>query len=248
MIRLPGMPDAQQAAWEALFEIHEATPQYWTLVGGQAVFLHTVERSAAVVRPTTDADAALNLRLRPDILEKFTATLASLGFKSSGTSPEGHQHRWERGIAVVDVLIPRWTGERAEKRHGISGGTTIAAPGLQQALDRSETVEVDAAGSVGLVNRADFLGCLIGKAAALRIMIDPGRERHLTDALSLAATLRRGDIRGVVFGPAEKAHLANLVGHLRANAALVERHPTGPEALERLAALAAGWNPTDPNA
>lgn len=39
-ISLPDMPEPQQGAWEAVFEIYEALPEGWVLVGGQAVYLH----------------------------------------------------------------------------------------------------------------------------------------------------------------------------------------------------------------
>jgi hypothetical protein len=58
-IDLPAMLTEQQEAWQAVFEIHEAMPQGWVLVGGQAVYLHAVERSA----PFVYADGASTRRL-----------------------------------------------------------------------------------------------------------------------------------------------------------------------------------------
>ncbi|WP_311215383.1 MULTISPECIES: hypothetical protein [unclassified Arthrobacter] len=127
-IELPAMPTEQREAWQAVFEIYDAMPQGWALVGGQAVFLHAIERGAPFVRPTKDADMALDIRAYPKMLHDFTELLVKLGFESAGESPEGYQHRWQRGEALVDVLIPRHLGERAEKRRGVTGGTTIAAP------------------------------------------------------------------------------------------------------------------------
>jgi hypothetical protein len=141
-IELPAMPGDQQEAWQAVFEIYNGMPQGWVLIGGQAVYLHAVERNAPIVRATTDADFALDIRGYPTMLYDFTALLESIGFESQGESLEGHQHRWIRGKAKIDVLIPRFLGERATKRTGVTGGTTIAAPATQQALDRAETVEV----------------------------------------------------------------------------------------------------------
>lgn len=249
MLSLPAMPEDQRAAWHALFEVYDVYPKYWTLIGGQCVYLHAIERGAVVVRATGDADTGLDLRLRPNVLMEFTQVLLDLGFKAAGTTPAGHEHRWVRGPAVIDVLIPRFTGERAESRRGAGGGTTLAAPGVQQALYRSETVDVDADGVVGKVNRVNFLGSLIGKGAALRILDDPFRERHLTDALVLATQIRRTDTFQIEFTPAEKAHLANLVGHLGAaeNQRYVAAIDGGEDALERLRTIVKGWNPADPN-
>ncbi len=213
-IDLPAMFTGQQEAWQPVFEIHKAMPHGWVLVGGQAVYLHAVERGAPLVRPTRDADVALDIRAYPRMLEDFTALLLKLGFESAGESTEGHQHRWLRGDTIVDVLIPRHLGQRAENRLGVTGGTTIAAPASQQALDRAETVDVVAGSASGRVNRPTLLGCLIGKAAALKIMDDPGRQRHITDFLTLADVVSAADLRGVTYQPAERDHLANMLGHL----------------------------------
>ena len=105
-IRLPAMLSEQEESWRAIFEIYEALPLGWVLVGGQSVYLHAVERGATTPRPTKDADFALDIRTYPDHLHTFTATLLQLGFTSAGESLTGHQHRWLREKAVVDVLIP----------------------------------------------------------------------------------------------------------------------------------------------
>lgn len=172
MIQLGILPDEQQAAWQALFELHAVFPHHWVLVGGQNVYLHAIERGAPIVRPTTDADTGLDLRARPHILKEFTGTLVDMGFTSAGQSPEGHEHRWVRGSAIIDVLIPRGTGERSYSRPGVTGSTTIEAPAIQTAIDRAETVEVSAGGSHGNMTRANIVGSLIGKGAAMRIFQD----------------------------------------------------------------------------
>lgn len=233
-IELPAMPDDQKEAWQAVFEIYKGIPQGWVLVGGQAVYLHAVERNAPYVRATTDADFALDIRAYPQMLHDFTALLQELGFESDGESLEGHQHRWIRGKAKVDVLIPRHLGERAATRKGVTGGTTIAAPATQQALDRAETVEVVAGGAAGFVNRPSLLGSLIGKAAAMKIVNDDFRERHITDFLTLAAVVSAGDLRGQTYQPAEREHLAHMLGHLKNNPEHVGLVPEGAQGVERL--------------
>lgn len=233
-VSLPAMLAEQQEAWQAVFEIHDAMPRGWVLVGGQAVYLHAVERNAPFVRPTKDADMALDIRAYPTMLHDFTALLVRLNFQSAGESLEGHQHRWLRGKAIVDVLIPRHLGERTDGRRGVTGGTTIAAPATQQALDRSETVDVIAGSATGSVNRPTLLGCLIGKAAALTIMNDPGRERHITDFLTLAAVVSAADLRGVSYKPAERNHLANMLGHLTTSPQHMGLVPEGAPGVERL--------------
>ncbi|WP_284987531.1 hypothetical protein [Arthrobacter sp. fls2-241-R2A-172] len=233
-IELPAMPREQQEAWQAVFEIHRAMPQGWVLVGGQAVFLHAVERGAPAVRATKDADMALDIRAFPTMLHDFTELLVHLGFESQGESLEGYQHRWKRGDALVDVLIPRHLGERAEKRRGVTGGTTIAAPASQQALDRSETVEVLAGFVSGRVIRPTILGSLIGKAGALTIVNDPLWRRHVDDFLTLASVVRASDLRGITYKPAEQNHLANMLGRLANEPELMDQVPECAEGVKRL--------------
>ena len=64
-IRLPAMLPEQEESWRAIFEIYEALPLGWVLVGGQSVYLHAVERGATTPRPTKDADFALDIRTYP---------------------------------------------------------------------------------------------------------------------------------------------------------------------------------------
>lgn len=59
-------------------------PHGWVLVGGQAVYLHAIERGAPFVRPTKDADMALDIRAYPTMLHDFTALLVKLDFESAG--------------------------------------------------------------------------------------------------------------------------------------------------------------------
>ena len=224
----------QEESWRAIFEIYDALPQGWVLVGGQSVYLHAVERGAAAPRATDDADFALDIRTFPNHLNDFTETLVKIGFVSAGESPAGHQHRWLRGQAIVDVLIPRFTGERSEKRLGTTGGTTIAAPGAQQAIDQAEVIDVEAGSASGKVNRPTLMGTLVGKAAALAILDDPRRERHVTDFLTLATVVTAKDLRGYKYQPAMRNHMANMLGHLATKPEWRALVPEASAGVERL--------------
>ena len=233
-VELPAMLAEQEEAWQAVFEIHEAMPTGWVMIGGQSVYLHAVERGAPIVRATKDADVALDIRADSKMLYKFTDLLLKLGFQSDGETFKGQQHRWVRGQAQLDVLIPRHLGEHSDKLKGATGGSTIEAPATQQALDRAETVDVIAGQSSGKVNRPSLLSCLIGKAAALVIVNDKGRERHFTDFLTLAAVVRASDLRNPDYQPAERNHLANMLGHLALDPTLLDLVPEGADGVERL--------------
>lgn len=210
-IRMPAMVPAQEAGWIALIEIASLMPTGWTLVGGQMVHLHCIERGQAPMRATIDLDAILDVRARPQVLHDFTEVLTDLGFSSAGVSPWGHQHRWVRGVAQIDVLIPRHLGERASARRGVGGGTTVAAPGAQQALDRTERIEVEVAGRVGAVPRPNLLGALVAKAATTTITVDPGRGRHVSDFALLASLLRVADLQGEDLASRDIRHLRAMI-------------------------------------
>lgn len=187
------MSNAQTQAWHALLELGRRFDSGWTLVGGQLVHLHCRERGANPSRPTDDGDAALDVRARPHMLMDFTSALLDMGFEAETPSAFGIQHRWTRGEAVIDVLIPRFLGERAELRRGADGNPTLAAPGAQGALDRTELVEIVVGDQRGTIPRPNLVGAIATKAAALEIIHDPYWKRHVQDLTILSTLIRRTD-------------------------------------------------------
>lgn len=75
------------------------------------VHLLRAERGGSPMRPSDDLNTVLDVRALPQALKHFISTLVDLGFDSAGQSPQGHEHHWCDGDAVVDVLIPRHLGE-----------------------------------------------------------------------------------------------------------------------------------------
>lgn len=211
---MPAMRQSQRAGWHALFDVHDAHPTGWTLVGGQMVHLWCAEREARPTRPTDDLDAVLDVRGEPGnpgVLMTFTTVLDRLGFAPSGTSPNGHQHRWVRDGAQIDVLIPRAVGERATTRKGAGGGTTLETPGAQQALNRTEAIEVTVGGRTGWMRRPNLLGALVAKAAAYTVTLDTGRARHISDFLVLTTLIEPGDEVGAA-SRRDRAYLDGMLG------------------------------------
>jgi len=194
MISLPPMASKQLHAWKALLEVAEQIPDGWTLVGGQLVHLHVCERGGVVSRATNDGDVVLDVRARGHILYDFTKVLKDCGF-AADTSPDGLQHRWMRGATQIDVLIPRYLGERASQRKTVSGRPTIESPASQQALSRSEKVQISLPnGVVGEISRPNILGALVGKAAAFQdIQVQRAAERHLEDFGIMAGLVDASD-------------------------------------------------------
>jgi hypothetical protein len=127
------------------------------------------------------------------MLLRFTSALVDMGFVPDEQSAFGLQPRWRRDEAIIDVLIPRFLGDRATARTGAGGARTLAAPGAQGALDRTERVDVTVAGESGQVPRPTLVGAIAAKAAALELMDDPGWKRHVQDLTILSALIRRDD-------------------------------------------------------
>ncbi|HLR94450.1 MAG TPA: hypothetical protein VK053_07995 [Jiangellaceae bacterium] len=211
---LPAMAPAQEEGWLALLELHERKPTGWTLVGGQMVHLHCAERGTVPARPTDDADTVLDVRAEPKVLYEFTKVLTAMGFDADGVTADGHQHRWKRGSASIDILIPASLGPRATARRGYRGGTTVSAPGAQQALDRTEDTPVTVAGITGTVRRPNLLGALVSKAAAHSVPQDPGKERHLLDFALLTTLIAPADMVGQA-GERDRKRLRAAIDALR---------------------------------
>lgn len=230
---LPAMSAPQERSWLALLNLHDTHPTGWTLVGGQMVHLHCAERGVAPRRPTDDVDTVLDVRAEPHVLHGVTAALYGLGFRPAGVTWTGHQHRWELDDAVIDILIPRHLGVRASGRTGVTGATTIETPGAQQALDRTEEVEVQVAGRTGVVRRPNLLGALVAKAAANTVVLDPRRGRHLTDFAVLATLLQpEDDIASA--GKRDRRYLDGMLAAIADNPRPWAGVEGATEALERL--------------
>ncbi|MFV2144844.1 hypothetical protein [Isoptericola sp. G70] len=233
MIVLPRSGAELECAWGLLFDLQTAMPDDWTIVGGQMVLLHCAERGAFPTRATDDLDAVLDVRANGQVLRDFTARLYERGFRPTGTSPQGHQHRWQAGGATVDVLIPRHVGARAASRTGITNATTLETPAAQQALDHSEAVEVRAGDHEGVVNRPSMLGALVAKAAASTVALDLGRDRHLIDFATLAVIARATD--GVRNATKRDLHyLGHALGALRGRPDIVASIPGADDGVERV--------------
>lgn len=191
-VDLPRMSAEQTASWHALMDLYERLSVGWTLVGGQLVHLHCAERDHYPIRPTDDADTVVDIRADPDMLQSFTQVLKDMGFEPD-TSGDGLQHRWRKGHAQIDVLLPDGVGERAAAKAGAGGAASLETPGGTQALRRSETVSIRVDGRQGKVRRPNLEGALVMKAAAHTVVSDGGKGRHRMDFVTLTTLVSRRD-------------------------------------------------------
>jgi hypothetical protein len=231
-ILMPAMSAAQAASWQGLMDLHDKVPTGWTLVGGQLVHLHCAERGAYPERPTDDVDTVVDVRAATDMLETFTQGLLDLDFKPD-MSGEGLQHRWRRGAAQIDVLLPEGVGERTAARPGAGGAPTLPTPGGTQALTRSEPLMLEVEGRVGTVRRPNLVGALVMKAAAHTAVGDVGLGRHRLDFVTLSALVARNDFRETELNKKDRMRLRDMLAACRADAIAMEPQHAA-ESLNRL--------------
>ena len=234
MIVLPVMPPEQTASWLGILDLYDRLNGGWTLIGGQLVHLHCAERGEFPVRPTNDVDTVIDVRADPMILHTFTKTLEDLGFKSDGISGEGRQHRWKRGDASIDVLLPEGVGERASERQGVTGSPTLTTEGGAQALRRSETVAVTVNGHEGFVRRPSLVGALVVKAAAHTNPGDRDLRRHRHDFVVLAGLIAARDFAAEDVNKTDRRRLRRIVAAIEGDRELLLEIPNGAAAIDRL--------------
>lgn len=238
MTVLPPMPSEQTASWLGALDLYERLNEGWTLIGGQLVHLHCVERERSLIRPTNDVDAVIDVRADPKILKTFTNALVELGFTASDVSAEGHQYRWRRGDASIDVLLPEGIGNRASRRKGVTGHPTLQTEGGTQALRRSETVAVNVDGRDGFVRRPNLVGALVIKAAAHNNAGDLAPRRHRQDFVVLAGLLSAADFAAEDLNATDRRRLRSIVAAIGLDRELLLETPDAETAIDRLTVAA----------
>lgn len=183
MIAIPDTDPSEYELWAAIVELSTLDVQ-WTLVGGQMVRVHAHLVGVEPPSVTADADVVADVRARPDALVAIVQKLRSIGFV--GEAGTGRFTKPATPLALkFDVLIPESVGVRTERRVQRTLHT-VSAPGATQALQRSERVEVDMAGTVHAVPVPNLLGAVILKACAVDLPItEDERYRHKRDLVFL---------------------------------------------------------------
>jgi hypothetical protein len=228
----PAMTAGQLESWKGLLAVSVRIPTDWCLVGGQLVQLHCWERGASPNRPTDDGDAVLDVRARPTIVLEFTQALVDEGFEAE-TGQDGLQHRWVKGDAMIDVLIPNGLGPRARVQTA-RGGHPIATPGAQNVLNRSERIDVRLPdGTEGTILRPSLQGSLLAKAYAYTVPLDLDRDRHLVDFAVLGTLLSAADDIATGLTTGERNKIGNAVFHASESPAALAVEG-GSEGLDRV--------------
>jgi len=150
------------------------------------------------------------------------------------TSGSGHQHRWKKGDAQIDVLISDKLGER-KTYLTITGAPTVGTPGAALVLNRSGDLDLAAAGRVGTVRRPALLGSLIAKAAAHTV--GGGKDRHRQDFAVLASMLAASDLRGANLTRGERKYLTQMQAATLGDPVALELMPDARNGLTRLGSI-----------
>jgi len=207
LIQMPQLSRALTQVWHLLFDLSQAQPDSWCLVGGLMVMLHGLEHGRSDLRPTADGDVLVDIRARPGALREITRFLSEQGLAAE-LAPEGIQHRFKRraddGDLHVDVLAPDHVGARANLTT-TPPGRTIEVPGGTRALQRSGRVSVHVDGRTGQIRRPDIVGAIVVKLEAIGLPGDPAR--HYQDLAFLLTILREPRQGRSELTPKERAKL-----------------------------------------
>jgi hypothetical protein len=187
-IRLPVLPPREAQLWHRLLDLAELTNAPWTLIGGQMVLLHSLERGHVPPQISQDGDIIGNVRADPAALTSLAADLERLGFDLEAITPEGVGHRYVRDsddvTVTIDLLAPEGLGSNTSL-HTTRPARTLEVPGGTQALQRSGPVLVIHEGRVVALPRPSLLGAVVAKAAACGLGGDV--SRHHRDLALLCA-------------------------------------------------------------
>ena len=255
-VRLPALAGPLGDIWQGLADLAAAADDLpWTIVGGQMVLLHGLEHARTPDRVTNDIDTAVDVRTDQRAVARLVAVLTDLGYKTAGTSPEGHAYRFEkrstRGSAVVDVLVadddgdartdlvvdvlvPEGLGPRTDTRT-VGQATAFPVPGVTQALRRTELVPVDVHGRSVWIPRPNLLGAIVAKATASGVDArDTGR--HHTDLVFLCSLVDDPFGLGTDVDSKDRQRLSRAARILPAEHAAWRADPDALTALEILIA------------
>lgn len=205
-VPLPPLTAQLSAALEVLTVLDREVREPWTLIGGLMVLLTCAEHGRRFHRATVDADVVVGVFTHRRALRRLTSQLRRDDFVDDSPDPttggERLAYRWRRDAVVLDVTVPPKVNEQDDPPTTVVGRRSVALPGTQQALRRTERLPVRLPGGVdGHVRRPDLLGAVVLKSvAAVSDRRDAGRHREDLVMLAdlLATTGRHVTYRPVV--------------------------------------------------
>jgi hypothetical protein len=185
------MTPAQEASWKVLLELCAEFPGGWCLIGGQMVWLLSLEHGVEPVRVTEDVDVAVDIRADQRGITRLCSWLEGHAFSLEGINTDGIGHRYVSSVykgpgkVIFDILAPDNMGKRADLTTS-PPARTVSAPGARIALDAVQSVGITLNGRRGYVRRPSLLAAILVKASATQI---PARENPRRDWLDVAFLL-----------------------------------------------------------
>lgn len=202
--------DAERSSWWALLDIAKHMPDGWSLTGGALIRLLLEERKHLGARATQDIDVVLDIRARRANVHNFYQALDTLGFVPDGFNASGQNHRWVKGDAQIDVLVPSGLSLRTLSWNYPGFGKLLPTRGAQFVLHDVEKIAVQVESRNGVINRPTALGALYGKCSALLNNGDTDKSRHLTDIASLSQVLTRDERKKILGLSGRQRHRLSL--------------------------------------
>lgn len=225
---MPGEPDPLYVhAREVLLDAVEALGAHrtsLTLVGAQAIYLHTGEADIAVAPFTTDADVVID----PEHLAEHPIlgeALAQAGFTGGGQPGQ-----WTKDAVRIDLMVPDLVagGGRRGADLGVHGNRVARkarkARGLEGALVDHEVREVGSLGDGGRMLAISVAGpaaLLVSKLHKLAERAEHATRLKDKDALDVLRLLRGTDtttlasrLRVLEADPRSVAVTTEALGHL----------------------------------
>lgn len=153
------------------------------------VQLHALHAGLEPIRATTDIGLILHIETDRASWRQVSRELEDLGYAvRRSLDAETPVHRFVRGVQIVDVLVADHVAPRAYVRRS-AGERLVRAPGGTSALRKTINCHVSVGdSSVAVISVPDALGALTLKGGAF-IADTRDRDRHLEDAVLLAATI-----------------------------------------------------------
>ena len=182
MIDLSHLRGTQRQMWDSLIELARVRPEGWTLIGAQMVIAHGARNGRVYDRATVDADLLASVRLVERGVPELAEYLVEDGFELEGISRTGIGHRFRKDEVIFDVLAPDNIRD-VKKLMTVPGARTVLVPGGNQALHRTEPVDVRSPSARGLVPMPNLLGAILIKCRA--VDVDDVPEAQLEDLVFL---------------------------------------------------------------
>lgn len=210
---IPTPPGGWFKPWPQCAELARSIPsEQWTLVGGLMVQLHGIRAGLQIMRPTHDVDLLLHIETGAVSMPAMHRALDGLGYvlrpSLDDTAPA---HRFVRDGEQLDVMVADHLAPRLVPR--LAGRRVVQAPGGTQALRRTVKCHLRVDGEDVWLSVPNLLGALVLKGAAYRSDTRE-RERHLDDAVLLAATISRPRQLQLQLRGSDRKRIISLLGEL----------------------------------